>query len=318
MSYEAAAVRVADSPPLLDTVLRAALLLDFNTRVVCIGMMAIGVSGALAGTFLVLRRRALVAETLGHSTLAGVCAVPLVLAAVGGVAATTPTLVLGGLLSGVTAILTVQALSGIRGMRADSAMAVTLGTFFGVGTFLLGIVQQLRLERRVAVGSFINGKASAMNFVDCVTACVVAATMLGLTIALLPRLRLLAFDPGFARAKGLRPERLDAGLALVTAVVAALGMQAVGLILVVSLFIAPPLAARCFSNTLTGTLIAACSVGALSTYVGGVASAVIPRLPTGPVVVLTSTLLLGIALLVGPCRPARRASASSSAVPLST
>lgn len=306
------ATAAADGQSALDRLLRAALLTDYNTRVVVLGLLGIGISAAVVGTFLVMRRRALVAETLGHSTLAGVCAAPL-LGVICGFTADGLALSAGGMATGVLAIVLVQGVSRMRGVRVDSALAVVLATFFGIGTFLLGIVQQLDLGKRVALDGFIEGKASAMGAAGAMRAGVLALVVVVAITALLPRLRLLAFDRDFARARGMRPERLDSVLTLLTAAVAAVGMQAVGLILIVALFIGPPIAARTFTRTLGGTLVAAGSIGALAAYVGGVVSAAWPRMPTGPLVVLASTTLLGIALAFGPNRPSRRLTAEVAA-----
>ena len=45
---------------------------DYNTRVVVIGTTLLGLAAGLIGTFLVLRKRALLSDTLSHATLPGI------------------------------------------------------------------------------------------------------------------------------------------------------------------------------------------------------------------------------------------------------
>ncbi|MCP4495665.1 MAG: hypothetical protein GY825_02680, partial [Phycisphaeraceae bacterium] len=61
-------------PPIigLEDPLRVLLLLDYNTRIVVIGAMLLGIVGGIVGAFLMFRQRALVGDVLGHAMLPGV------------------------------------------------------------------------------------------------------------------------------------------------------------------------------------------------------------------------------------------------------
>jgi manganese/zinc/iron transport system permease protein len=52
--------------------LRVFTFQDYNTRVVVVGTTLLGLSAGLIGTFLVLRKRALLSDTLSHATLPGI------------------------------------------------------------------------------------------------------------------------------------------------------------------------------------------------------------------------------------------------------
>ncbi len=46
---------------------------DYNTRVVVLGTMLLGLAAGLTGSFTLLRRRALMGDALAHATLPGIC-----------------------------------------------------------------------------------------------------------------------------------------------------------------------------------------------------------------------------------------------------
>ena len=58
--------------PAWDELLRVLTLQDYNTRVVIVGTTLLGLAAGLVGTFLILRKRALLSDTLSHATLPGI------------------------------------------------------------------------------------------------------------------------------------------------------------------------------------------------------------------------------------------------------
>ena len=66
-----------------DHIWRAITLSDHNTRVVLLGSICLGAAAGMVGTFLVLRRRSLMGDTIGHATLPGVALAFLVMYALG-------------------------------------------------------------------------------------------------------------------------------------------------------------------------------------------------------------------------------------------
>jgi manganese/zinc/iron transport system permease protein len=88
---------------------------------------------------------------------------------------------------------------------------------------------------------------------------------------------------------------------LVTAVTV-VGLQAVGLILIIALLITPAAAARFWTNHLRTMLVAAGLIGAASGFLGCAMSAVVPRLPAGAIIVLVAAGFFLASLLLGTRR----------------
>ena len=71
------------SLPSFEQLIRVLTLEDYNTRVVVLGVMALGTAAGLVGTFLLLRKRALTADALSHATLPGIAIAFMVMVAFG-------------------------------------------------------------------------------------------------------------------------------------------------------------------------------------------------------------------------------------------
>ncbi len=275
---------------------------DYNTQVVAASTALLGGAGGLAGCLLLLRRRALMGDALGHATLPGIAAAYLISVAVGGTGKEPWALLAGaaaGAIAGVIAVLAIR-----RGARTsdETAMAIVLGSFFGLGTALLTVIQTTPGGHQAGLASFILGHAASMVASDLHAASIVALVCVALVVLLTKELRLLCFDESFARAIG-RPVRwLDAlVLIIVTAVVIA-GLQAVGLILILALLILPATAARLCTDRFTTMLPLAAAMGAVSGVGGTLVSSYAPKLPTGPCIVLFAAGLFVLALVFAPRR----------------
>ncbi|WP_051140725.1 metal ABC transporter permease, partial [Azospirillum brasilense] len=260
----------------------------FNSAVVVAGTAALGLAGGTVGTFLLLRRRALVSDALSHATLPGIAVAFLVGAALGLPERSLLLLLAGAVASGVVGLLTVQALSRFTRLTEDSAIGAVLSVFFGLGVVLLSVIQNLELGGQAGLKTFILGQTAAMAQGEAIAIGLLAAGA-ALAVALLfKELRVLAFDPGFAAVQGWPVGALDLVLMGLATLVTVIGLQTVGLILVVALLIIPPAAARFWTDRLPALTVAAAVIGALSGWLGATLSALLPKLPAGAVIVLVA------------------------------
>ncbi|MBK4718764.1 metal ABC transporter permease [Azospirillum sp. YIM DDC1] len=274
----------------------------FNSAVVVAGTAALGLAGGTVGTFLLLRRRALVSDALSHATLPGIAVAFLVGAALGLPERSLPLLLAGAVVSGVVGLLTVQALSRFTRLTEDSAIGAVLSVFFGLGVVLLSVIQNLELGGQAGLKTFILGQTAAMAQGEAIAIGLLAAGA-ALAVALLfKELRVLAFDPGFAAVQGWPVGALDLVLMGLATLVTVIGLQTVGLILVVALLIIPPAAARFWTDRLPALTVAAAVIGALSGWLGATLSALLPKLPAGAVIVLVAGGFFLLSFLFAPAR----------------
>lgn len=272
---------------------------DFNTRVVLMGTMLLGTSAGVVGTFMLLRRQSLVGDVVSHAALPGVAFAFLI----GELVAPGSGRSLGRLLIGASAagLLAVGAMSLIRRwsqIKPDAALATVLGVFFGGGAVLLKAVQEIPSGNQAGLQHFILGSAATMTTSDVWLIMKVSLVIVVLVFVLFKELALLSFDDDFARTQGWPVGVLDAALLCLVVAVTVTGLQSVG-VLMVALMIAPPTAARFWTEKLSSMTLLAALFGASSAAIGTVASAMFPQLAGGPTIVLMGSLIFVVSLFFG-------------------
>lgn len=287
---------------MLETILDMLWPDSHNTRVVLLGCCALGVAAGVVGTFLQLRKRTLLADVVSHAALPGVAGAFLLAAAFGLDGRSLAWLLPGAAATGLLGVIVVGLLDRHSRLKPDAAMASVLGVFFGAGVVLLSVIQQIPSGSRAGLDSFIFGKASSMLTRDAWTVAIVAAVIVLVCVCLFKELRLLCFDDAFASNVGLRVGLLDLILLLLATLVAVVGLQSVGLILVVAMLVIPPAAARFWTQQLRPTLAIAALVGAIASFAGVVASSLHAQLPSGPAIVLAAAICFAFSMLFGSTR----------------
>jgi manganese/zinc/iron transport system permease protein len=177
-----------------------------------------------------------------------------------------------------------------------------LSVFFAGGVVLLGVIQNLNVANKAGLNHFIFGQAATMNAHDGKTIATLAVVVLIACAALFKELRALCFDRGFAASVGWSVFALDALLLGMVTMLTAVGLHAVGAILMVALLIIPPAAARFWTHRLLVMVGLSGAIGAVACYVGAAWSAVSPDTPTGPAMVLTCGGIFLISMLLAPRR----------------
>ncbi len=285
-----------------DDLVRVLTLRDYNTRVVILGVMCLGAASGLIGVFLLLRRRALLGDTLSHATLPGIAGAFLLMSAFGSDPKWLPGLLAGGAVTGVLGMATVTAIVRFTRLKEDAALATVLSVYFGAGVALLSLVQSQASGHAAGLSSFIYGKTASMLFSDAVAMAATALVAALLCVLLFKEFTVLTYDMAYARAQGWPTTWLDALMMILAIAVVIVGLQAVGLILMVALLVIPPAAARFWSLSLSRLLAVSAVIGAVGGFVGAAVSALLPRMPAGALIVLAAAAVFGVSLLLGPQR----------------
>lgn len=274
----------------------------YNTTVVTIASTLLGAGAGLIGSFALLRRRALMSDALAHATLPGICLAFIVGAVMGVDAKSLPLLLSGAAVTGVIAVLCVQLILRHTRLREDASIGISLSVFFGVGIVLQSYIQNMPGGDQGGLTSFIYGQTAAMRLRDALTMGGAALLAIAATALAWKELALVCFNEGFARAQGYRVAVIDLLMMALVVVVTVIGIQAVGLIMIIALLIIPPASARFWTERLWVMLAMALLIGALSGYIGAAISAVVPDAPSGSVIVLTSGGLFAVSMLIAPRR----------------
>jgi manganese/zinc/iron transport system permease protein len=288
--------------PTMDELSRVLLLRDHNTRVVVLGTTLLGLAAGLVGSFTLLRKRALMGDALSHATLPGIGIAFIIGNAMGLAEKSLPLLLAGATVSGVLGVLAILFLRNFTRIKEDTALGVVLGVFFGAGVAVLGIVQQLGSGSAAGLQSFIYGKTASMvpqdvAFIACAGAAAAVACVL-----LFKEFRLLCFDSNYAAGQGWPVLGLDIAMMALVVTVTVVGLQAVGLILVIALLIIPAAAARFWTERMVQMVWIAAILGALSALFGAGISALFPRLPSGAMIVIVAAIVFALSMVFGSAR----------------
>ncbi len=268
--------------------LRVVLLRDHNTRVVILGATILGLAAGVIGSFTLLRKRALMGDALSHATLPGI-GLAFVLGTLAGM--TTKSLLfllLGAAVTGVAGVGVLLFLRRCTRLKEDTALGVVLSVFFGAGIALLGIVQQLGTGSAAGLETFIYGKTASMVPGDVMLIGIACALVLVVCALLFKEFKLLCFDQAYATVQGWPVLGLDIAMMSLVVVVTVVGLQAVGLVLIIAMLIIPAAAARFWFDRMLPMTILAGVLGALSATAGTAMSAVFARLPSGAVIVIVT------------------------------
>ncbi|MFM2045022.1 MAG: zinc transport system rane protein TroC [Pseudomonadota bacterium] len=277
-------------------------MIPYNTLVVLFGATALGVAAGVVGCFMLLRRRSLVSDALSHATLPGLAGAFILGTLIGVEGRSLPLLLAGAALSGCLGVLAIQAITHHTRLTEDAAIGAVLSVFFGIGVVLLSVVQVLPAGGAAGIDSFIFGQVAGMRGAEAAALGCLALAAVAVVVVLFKELRLIAFDEGFARVQGWPAGRIDLLLMGLVTLVTVVGLQTVGLILIIALLITPPAAARFWTDDLTWMLVAAGIIGGMSGLLGAILSAAYADLPAGAVIVLVATALFFASFVLGPAR----------------
>ena len=271
--------------------------IPYNTLVVAAGVAAVGFAAGVVGSLGVLRKRALVGDAAAHATLVGVA---------GAFLATgrrdLPVLLAGGLCSALAALGVLVLLRRWSRTREDAATAIVLGVSFGLGITIVSGITARGIPGGAGLEQFLLGHTAALTAGDAAMLAAVSAVAVAIVLLAAKEATLVAFDPGFAAATGWPVTFIDYALVTLVAVMVVAGLPAAGAVLVTALVVIPPVAARQWTDRVGRMLALSGVFGVVAAVVGVAISAVVPRLATGPLVVLAAAAIFVASFLAAPGR----------------
>lgn len=275
----------------------ALLSSDYTFQTVALGSALLGVISGALGSFAVLRKQSLLGDGVSHAALPGIVLVFLLLGS-----KDTEIFLLGALFSGLLATLLIVGIVRNTRIKFDSALALVMSLFFGLGLALLTYVQKIPNSNQAGLSRFIFGQASTLLRRDIAVMSVSGLVLLGLLLLFWKELKLFSFDSEFAATLGFSPHKLNLLLSAMTVLAIIIGLQTVGVILMSAMLVAPAVAARQWTNKLWVMVVLAAIFGAVSGVAGTLLSSSIPRMPTGPAIVLFVSALVLFSILLAPGR----------------
>jgi ABC-type Mn2+/Zn2+ transport system permease subunit len=260
--------------------------LEFMRRALLAAMVVSAVS-AVIGSFVILKGMAFIGDALPHASFGGV-AVAFVLDA---------NLYLGGAIAAVLTAILIGFVSRRGLIKYDTAIGILF-----VGAFAAGILIISRQNNYTPdLFSFVFGNVLGVSWDDVWTTAALSAVILLLVVLFYKEILFVAYDPSMAAASGLPVAAIQYGLLALVGVTTVIGLQTVGIVLVVALLVTPAATAQLLTRRLPPMMAVGALVGVLSSLVG-LYIAYYADVAASAAIVLTATGFFALAFLFAPGR----------------
>lgn len=249
----------------------------------------VGVTCAVLGAYVVLRRMAFIGDALAHTVLPG-----LVVAYLGGWS-----LFGGAIVAGLLTALGIGWVSRRGAVREDTAIGVLFTAMFALGILLMSRVNSFRDLSHILFGNILGVRPADLWLIGAIAVAVL------LTLWLLHKeLELTSYDPTYAEVIGLKADRLRFLLLILLAFTVVTCIQVVGVILTSALLVTPAAAAALLTTRLPRMMLLAALIAVASALVGLYAS-YYADVASGAAIVLACTACFGLAWAIHAARSRR-------------
>ena len=292
---EAAKVSDISQTNIGEQALRFFTFQDPSLRYALIGSSLLGITCGLLGSFIVVRKMALVGDALSHAVLPGVA-----LGFLWGQTKDPFAIFVGATIAGLIGTTAVSLIKQTTRLKEDAALGLVLASFFAVGICLVTMIQRLPTGNKSGIDKFLFGQAAAISAGDVRLIAIVAVLALAVITLFYKECLVTSFDVEFARAAGFPTQWIHHGIMLLLAFAIVVALQAVGVVLVSAMLITPAAAAYLLTDRMHRMLVLAALFGMVAGVLGAFLSFLGNNLPTGPFMVLAASAVFVGAFLFGP------------------
>ncbi|MFD2908360.1 metal ABC transporter permease [Flavobacterium ardleyense] len=232
----------------------------------------VAIACAIPGTFLVLRKMAMISDAISHSILPGIVVGFFITQDLN-----SPLLILLAAITGVLTVVMVEKIQQTKLVKEDTAIGLVFPALFSIGVIMIAkYANDVHLDiDAVLLGELAFTPFDRLYYNDMdlgpkslwVIGIILTFT-LGLLFAFYKELKMSTFDAGLATSLGFSPAILHYGLMSVASVTTVGAFDAVGAILVVALMIAPAATAYLLTTNLKKMIALACLFGVFSAISG--------------------------------------------------
>ena len=246
----------------------------FMVRAV-LGGAAVSMCAALLGVSLVLRRYSMIGDGLSHVSF-GALSIAIALG-------WSPLKVSIPLV--IAAAFFLLRITENGKVKSDAAIAVLSASSLAAGI----VVTSLTTGMTTDISSYMFGSILAMSREDVFFSCLLSLVVFGMFVLFYNKMFAVTFDENFAKAAGVKVERYNVVIAVLTAVTIVLGMRMMGAMLISSLIIFPALTSMRVFKSFRSVTISSAALSLICFLIGMVASYQLST-PAGASVVVVNLL----------------------------
>ena len=258
----------------------------FMQRALIAGVL-VSLCAALLGVSLVLKRYSMIGDGLSHVSF-GALAIAVALG-VTPLWFSIPVVILA-------AFLLLRVADNPR-WNSDAAIAAMSASSLAIGILVISRTTGMTTD----VDNYMFGSVLAMSKADVALSVVLCLAVLVLFILFYHKLFAVTFDESFSRATGLKVERYNTLLAILTALTIVLGMRMMGAMLISSLVIFPALTAMRLFRSFRGVVVCAAATS-VACFCLGLTISFAFSTPVGATVVAADLTVFLTSCLIGLLR----------------
>ena len=246
----------------------------------------VGIICAVVGSYLMVRRLAMLGDAISHSLLPG-----LAIAFALGV-----NLYIGAFIAGVFSTVIIAWIQTRSPIKEDAAMGIVLSSFFALGITLITVIQR---DNKIDLNHFLFGNILGVSSGEVRDTAIIAVVVLVTVVLLYKELLFYSFDPLGAQAAGLPVNLLNFGQMILIALTVVASMKSVGVVLVLAMLITPGAIAYLLVPRLHQVMLLGALLGMVAS-VAGLYLSYYYNIPSGPAIVLVISGLFFLTLLFSP------------------
>lgn len=257
------------------------LSLPFAQRAIVAGI-AIALVGGVLGVFIVLRGMSFFSDAISHASLLGVALALLF----------TISPLFGALLVALATATLIAYLRGRSVLSLDTLIGVAYSAAVALGVITIGFLKGYRAD----LMSFLFGDVLALGTLDVALAWILSILVLVTIFFSWRAIVLSTLHRDLAAVEGVRVVRTDLLFLVLVALVVAVAIRIVGVVLVTALLIVPAATAQNLARTFHSMIVWSIAISIVALVVGLLLSFAV-NLPSGPTIVLVSSVLFVVSLL---------------------
>lgn len=234
-------------------------------------LVGVACSTSLLGCFLVLRKMAMLANSLSHTILLGIV-VAFLITSDGVIGASQGShepinihvMLFAALLTGILTTFLTEFLTKSVGLQEDASTGIVFTSMFALGIILVTLA-----TRNAHIGTeVVMGNADALQIDDCKLIYAILGLNACILLLFFKEYKITTFDPSLSRALGFSTAFFNYLLMVQVSATAIGAFRAVGVLMVLAFITGPVLTARMLTNNLKNLLWLSAAIGSLASIIG--------------------------------------------------
>jgi zinc transport system permease protein len=244
--------------------------------------LTVGAICPAIGLFLVLRRLALIADTLAHISLAGV--------ALGLLVGFSPTL--GALAVALLGAIGIERLRASGRLYGEAALALFLSGGFAVAVVLLSFARGFNAD----LFAYLFGSLLTVTPLDLVVILGLGGVVGTAVILFYKELFAITFNEELAQVGGIPVKTMNLLLTILTALTVVISMRVVGILLISAMLVIPTVTSLQFSRSFKSALLLAVAFALVAVFMGLTAAYYLNLAAGGTIVLVALAIFAGVSL----------------------